>query len=207
MQAGAVALRAILAASLAGAATACAPPPRRQPPLGPAAQRAAAEKLAKAFAGVCLTEPDADAATRALETQGWPAFNTVWREPASVFYAAPPSPAGLFVIRDKPWSGVAGAQQTTCVGHYSADTDAPMAAAIARRWGPGRSGVGPYAGAQVWTFRMKSGALTPVEASRGMAPAEAALLGPDEAFVHVQVAYVAGNRDVASLIAVARSGR
>jgi hypothetical protein len=54
---------------------------------------------------------------------------------------------------------------------------------------------------------MKAGALTPVLATRGMAPAEAALLASDEAFVHVQVAYVANNRDIASLIAVARSGR
>jgi hypothetical protein len=82
-----------------------------------------------------------------------------------------------------------------------------MAAAIARRWGPGRTGVGPYAGAQVWTFRTKAGALTPVEAPRGMAPAEAALLGADEAFVHVQVAYVPANHDIASVISVVRSGR
>jgi hypothetical protein len=69
--------------------------PRPQTPLPPAAQAAAAEKLAIAFAGACLAEPDPTAATRLLRAAGWPAFRTVWREPASIFYAAPPSPAGL----------------------------------------------------------------------------------------------------------------
>jgi len=195
-----------LSASLA-ACDLLSPAPKRQPPLDPAAERAAAEKLASAFAGACLTEPDPTAATRALRAAGWPSFNTVWREPTSVFYAAPPSPAGLFVIGDRSWGGVAGARQLTCVGHYPAKTGAPMVTAIARRWGPGRTGAGPYAGAQVWTFRMKANVVTPVSATRGISPTEAALLAPGEAQVFVQVFYNPALGDVASLIAVSRPRR
>ena len=209
MRTGVGALRAVVAAGLAASVAACdllAPTPKPQRPLDPTAERGAAETLASAFAGACLTEPDPTAAIQALRAAGWPPFNTVWREPASVFYAAPPSPAGLFVIADRPWGGVAGARRLTCVGHYPAQTAAPMVAAIARRWGPGRDGVGPYRGAQVWTFRMKGDALTPASATRDMAPAEAARLAPDEAQVFVQVINNAALGDVASLIAVSRPG-
>jgi hypothetical protein len=179
--------------------------PKPQRPLDPAAERAAAEQLAAAFAGACLTEPDAGAAIQALRARGWPAFNTVWRQPTSVFYAAPPSPAGLFVIGDRPFGGVRNARRLTCVGHYPATTAAPMAAAIARRWGPGRVGDGPYVGAQVWTFRLKAGVLTPDPTVRGLSPAEAGRLAPDEAQVFVQVFHNRAQNDVASLIAVGRS--
>ena len=203
----------VMAAGLVVSLAACdllAPTPKPRRPLDPAAQQAAAEKLVSAFAGACLTEPDPTAATRALRAEGWPTFNTVWREPASVFYAAPPSPAGLFVIGDRPWGGdrpggkVAGAQQLTCVGHYPARTAAPMVAAITRRWGPGRDGVGPYRGAQVWSFQVKANVITPVSATRGMSPTEATFLAPDEARVSVQVIYNPALGDVASLIAVSR---
>ena len=197
------------AASLAATIAACGPlaAPKPQPPLDPAAQQAAAEKLAAAFAGPCLTEPDPAAAIRALQAGGWPRFNTVWREPASVFYAAPPSPAGLFVIGDRPWSGVAEAQQLSCVGHYPAETDAPMVAAIARRWGPGRIGAGPPQRGQVWTFRVRSGAITPAASTGYISPAEAARLAPHEAHVFVQVFYNPSLGDVASVIAVSRPTR
>jgi hypothetical protein len=80
-----------------------------------------------------------------------------------------------------------------------------MAAAIARRWGPGRVGDGPYVGAQVWTFRLKAGVLTPDPTVRGLSPAEAGRLAPDEAQVFVQVFHNRAQNDVASLIAVGRS--
>jgi len=210
MKVGGLCLRAIVVAGLAASTAACewlSLTPKRQAPLAAAAQQAAAERLASAFAGACLSEPDPTAATQALRAAGWPAFNTVWREPASVFYAAPPSPAGLFVIGDKPWGNVAGARQITCVGHYPAETAAPMVAAIAKRWGPGRDGAGPYAGAQVWTFRAKAGVLTPAASTRGVAPAEAAHFAPDEAHVFIQVIYNKPLGDVASLIAVSRPDR
>ncbi len=116
-------------------------------------------------------------------------------------------PAGLFVIGDDPWGGRAGARQITCVGHYPAATAAPMVAAIARRWGPGRDGAGPYPGARVWTFKVKAGVLTPLASTRNISPAEAALLAPDEAHVFVQVFYNPSLGDVASLIAVSRPDR
>jgi hypothetical protein len=203
-------LRAVVAAGLVASTAACdllSPMPKRQAPLAPGAQQAAAERLAAAFAGACLSQPDPTAATRVLRAAGWPAFNTVWREPASVFYAAPPSPAGLFVLGDKPWGQAPGAQQITCVGHYPAETAAPMTAAIARRWGPGRDGAGPYPGAQVWTFREKAGVLTPIASTANMSPAAAALLAPDEAHVFIQVFYNRPLGDVASLIAVSRPDR
>ncbi len=200
-------LRAVIAAGLVASPAACdllSPTPKRPAPLAAGAQQAAAERLAVAFAGACLSEPDPAAAARALRARGWPGFNTVWREPASVFYAAPPSPAGLFVIGDKPWGKGAGAQRITCVGHYPAETAAPMVAAIAKRWGPGRDGVGPYPGAQVWAFTAKAGVLTPLASTRGLSSAEAARLEPDEAHVFVQVFYNRPLGDVASLIAVSR---
>ena len=210
MKAGGRSVRAVVAAGLAPSLAACdllSFTPKLQRPLDPAAQQAAAEKLASAFAGACLSEPDPTAATKALRAAGWPPFNTVWREPASVFYAAPPSPAGLFVIADRPWGGVAGARQLSCVGHYPAETAAPMAAALARRWGPARDGVGPYPGARVWTFRISANAITPDSTTRGISPAEAARLAPGEAHVFVQVFYSPALRDVASLIAVSRPNR
>jgi hypothetical protein len=207
MEAGSGAWRTVAAAGVAICVAACgrqdAPQPQR--PLDPAAQAAAAEQLASAFAGACLSEPDAGAAIQALRSRGWPAFNTVWREPTSVFYAAPPSPAGLFVIGERPVGGVGGARRLTCVGHYPATTAAPMAAAIARRWGPGRPGDGPFVGALVWTFRVRGGVVTPDPTVRGLSPAEAGRLAPDEAQVFVQVFYNRNLNDVASLIAVGRS--
>jgi hypothetical protein len=203
-------VRAGVAASLAVSLASCDllnPSPKRQAPLPPAAQQAGAEKLASAFAGACLAEPDATAAVQRLRASGWPPFNSVWREPASLFYAAPPSPAGLFVIGDKPWGHVTGAQQLACVGHYPAETAAPMLAAIARHWGPARDGDGPYPGARVWTFQVKSGVMTPLTSTRGPAPAEAARLAPDEARVFVQVFYNPTLGDVASLISVSRPVR
>jgi hypothetical protein len=202
-------VRAVLTACLLAGLASCdllRVTPRPQRPLSAAAQLAAAEKLAIAFAGACLAEPDPTAATRLLRASGWPAFRTVWREPASLFYAAPPSPAGLFVIGERPWGGVR-AQQLSCVGHYPAENDAPMVAAIARRWGPGREGVGPYPGALTWSFRVKAGAITPVAVTRGISPSETAVLAPDEAHVFVQVFYNRALGDVASAIAVSRPVR
>ena len=183
------------------------PSPKRQPPLPPAAQAAAAEKLASAFAGACLSETDPAAAIQRLRAAGWPSFNTVWRDPSGAFYAAPPSPAGLFVIGDRPRGEAASARRLTCVGHYPAETAAPMAAAVARRWGPGRVGAGPYRGALVWTFRVKDGAVTPIVATGGLSPDDAAMLAPGEAHAYVQVFYNPALGDVASLIAVSRPMR
>jgi hypothetical protein len=110
------------------------------------------------------------------------------------------------VIDERPWGG-ARAQQIVCTGHYPAETDAPMLAAITRRWGPGRPDVGgPYPGATVWTFRVKGGAVTPEPALRGFGPAQAALLAADEAQVSVQVFHNPTLGDVASSIAVSRAG-
>ena len=205
MRPGGACLHAIAAASLAASVAGCGllGPPKRQPPLPPAAQAAAAEKLASAFAGACLTEARPEGAIRTLRAGGWPAFNTVWRHPDSVFYAAPPSPAGLFVLGDRGSGSLASTQRLTCVGHYSAQTAAPMAAAIARRWGPGRPG-GPDAGAEVWTLRVKDGAVSPVAATNGLSADDAAMLGPGEAHAYVQVFYNPALGDVASLIAVSR---
>ena len=207
MGAGGRCLRAVLAASAVASVAGCdllRVTPRPQRPLPADAQQAAAEKLAIAFAGACLAEPDPTAATRLLQASGWPAFRTVWRQPASLFYAAPPSPAGLFVVDERPWGG-ARAQQIVCTGHYPAQTDAPMVAAIARRWGPGQPDtVGPYPGATIWTFRVKAGAIIPAPPLRGFGPAQAALLAPDEAQVSVQVFYNRALGDVASSIAVSR---
>ena len=200
-------LRSTLTLVLAASLAACkwlSPTPQPQPPLAPAAQQAAAEKLAAAFAGACLSVADPTAATAALRTAGWPPFRTVWRQPDSVFYAAPPAPAGLFVLAERPWGGVAGAQQLTCVGHYPAQSAAPMIAAIARRWGAPRESQNPYPGALVWSFHTNAGAVTPTSSSEGLSPARAAALPPREADVYVQVFYNAALGDVASLIAVSR---
>ena len=67
------AARRTVAASVSATLAACewlSPTPKVQPPLAPAAQQAAAEKLAAAFAGVCLSEPDPAAATGALRAEG-----------------------------------------------------------------------------------------------------------------------------------------
>ena len=210
MGTGRTGLRTVVAACLAGGTAACewlSPVPQHQPPLPPAAQQAAAEKLATAFAGACLTETTPDAAIRTLRAAGWPSFSTVWRDPGSVFYAAPPQPAGLFVISDRSQGEVARAQRLTCVGHYPAESAAPMVAAIARRWGPGRVGAGPYPGAQIWTFQTKDGAITPVVAAGGLSADDTALLAPGEAHAYVQVVYNPTLGDVASLIAVSRPVR
>jgi hypothetical protein len=195
----------VLSASLA----ACewfSPKPKVHPPLAPAAQQAAAEKLATAFAGACISEPDPAAATAALQAAGWPPFRTVWRQPASVFYAAPQSPAGLFVTAERPWGG-AGAQQISCVGHYSADGADPMVAAVTRRWGPPRDSDSPYPRARIWTFRMSAGTVTQTAATGGISPDEASRLPPGDADVFVRVFYNPTIGDVASVIAVSRSTR
>lgn len=209
MKPGGTCLHAVAAAALAASVAACnlLGPPKRQPPLSAAAQAAAAEKLASAFAGACLSEASPEAAIGRLRAGGWPAFNTVWRRPDSVFYAAPPSPAGLFVLGDLAGSAPAPtARRLTCVGHYPAETAAPMVAAIARRWGPGRPG-GPYAGAQVWSFRIKDGAITPDLTSGGLTADGAPPLAPGERRAYLQVFYNPALGDVASLIAVSRPAR
>jgi hypothetical protein len=203
-------LRALIASCLSLGVASCDylnPSPQRQRPLPATAQAVAAEKLAAAFAGACLSEADPTAATQRLRAAGWPRFNTVWRDPSGAFYAAPPSPAGLFVIGDHPRGKVADTRRLTCVGHYPAETAAPMVAAIGRRWGAARLGAGPYPGALVWTFRVRAGAITPVVATGGLSPDDAAILAPDEAHAYVQVFYNPALGDVASLIAVSRPTR
>ena len=49
--------------------------------------------------------------------------------------------------------------------------------------------------------------LTPASSTRGIGPAETALLAPDEAHVFIQVIYNKPLGDVASLIAVSRPNR
>ena len=200
-------LRALVASSLAMGVASCDylnPSPQRQRPLPAATQVAAAEQLATAFAGACLTEADPTTVTQRLRAAGWRRFNTVWRDAGSTFYAASPSPAGLFVIGDVPRGKVASARRLTCVGHYPAETAAPMVAAIARRWGPGRLDPGPYPGALVWTFQVRPGGITPTARTGGISPDAAAMLAPGEADACVQVFYNAAIGDVASLIAVNR---
>jgi hypothetical protein len=185
--------------------------PFQQQSLDPAAQHAAAEKIARGFAGVCLTARDALAATRALESQGWPRFGVVWDQLDSVFYAAKPSPAspaGLFVISDQRWQGTATFQMT-CVGHYPADGALPMIEAIERRWGASQPGPSTLPNSRAWAFRMVNGTLTPTPASLGFGgPATAAALGglrAGEAFIFVQVYYNPALHDVASLVSIRRS--
>lgn len=182
-----------------------------QRPLDPAAQRAAAEKLARGFAEVCLTATDALAATRALQAQGWPAFGVVWNQPGSVFYAAKPSPAspaGLFVINDVRHAEPPMTTNMTCVGHYPAEGAGPMIQAMERRWGASHDGPVSPAGSRAWTFRMAGGALTTVSTSGAtdgpVQAAELASLGPGEALVYFQVSYNPLLRDVASLVSVWR---
>jgi len=174
-------------------------------PLEPAAQTLAAERLAAAFAGDCLSAANAAAATRALEAKGWPSFGTIWSEPQP-FYAAKPSaasPAGLFVLGTPRWNGTA-VYQLTCVGHYPALTAAPMQATMERRWGPGRPGATAYPGAIAWEFRLRPGAPPePVGVSLPSA-ADVAALAPGEAIAYGQVYYNASQQDVASLMAVYR---
>jgi hypothetical protein len=62
--------------------------PIQQRPLAPAAQRAAAEKLARGFADVCVSATDPLVATHALQAEGWPSFGVVYSQPGHVFYAA-----------------------------------------------------------------------------------------------------------------------
>jgi len=185
----------------------------QQPPLDPIAQRTVAERLARGFVEVCLTNIDALAATRALQSQGWPAFGVVWNHPGSVFYAAKPSPvlpAGLFVMGDRRQSDVGAPvnAQLTCVGHYSADGAAPMVQAIERRWGASHDGPVSLAGSRAWTFRMENGALTPVSTSGATeGPVQAAMLAalrPGEALVYAQVFYSPMTHDVASVVSVWR---
>ena len=132
-------------AALAACGRPGAPPVPQQQPLDPLAQRTAADRIARGFVEVCLTTTDALAATRALQSQGWPAFGVVWNQPDSVFYAAKPSPAspaGLFVMGDRRRADIGAPvkAQLTCVGHYQANGSAPMVQAIERRWGLSHDG-------------------------------------------------------------------
>jgi hypothetical protein len=188
----------------------------QQPPLDPVAQHRVAELLARGFVDVCLPATDALAATRALQSQGWPAFGVVWNDPGSVFYAAKPSPAlpaGLFVMGDRRQSDVGAPvnAQVTCVGHYPADGAAPMVQAIERRWGASHDGPLSLAGSRAWTFRMENGALTAVSTSGATdGPVQAAMLAalrPGEALVYAQVSYNPLLQDVASVISVWRPAR
>jgi hypothetical protein len=181
-------------------------PPASPTLLGPAAQQAAAAKLARGFAEVCLTTKDALAATHALQAQGWPPFGVVWDQPDSTFYAAKPtptSPAGLFVISALRSGGTDG---LSCVGHYPADGDAPMVAAIEQRWGPSQAGPASLGAGRAWAFRMHDGVLAPIPISMGAGgPATAAALAslrPNEALVYAQVFYNRPYHDVASLTSV-----
>ncbi|HXQ17747.1 MAG TPA: hypothetical protein VN814_24275 [Caulobacteraceae bacterium] len=185
----------------------------QQPPLGPVAQRAVAERIARGFAEVCLTTTDALSATRTLQSQGWPAFGVVWNHPGSVSYAATPSPAlpaGLSVMGDRRQSDVGAPVnlQLTCVGHYQADGAAPMVQAIERRWGASHDGPPSLAGSRAWTFRMENGAFTTVSTSGATdGPVQAAMLTalrPGEALVYLQVFYSPMMHDVASVISVWR---
>ena len=179
-------------------------------PLSPEAQAAAAEKLARGFADVCLTAADAAAATRALQAQGWPMFGTVWSGPQSVFFAAKPSaasPAGLFVIGAPRWNGTP-AYQLTCVGHYPAESSDAARQAMERRWGPSQPGSQTYPGSRSWSFRLRPGAtdLEPAAGGLPQTPAIAAL-APGEALIYGQVYYNGPLHDVASLVAVYRRPR
>jgi hypothetical protein len=205
--------RAAVIAVVAVAVTACGRPgaPVGQRPLDPAAQRAAAEKLARGFAEVCLSATDAPAATRALQAQGWPAFGVVWNQPGSVFYAAkasPASPAGLFVMNDIRTAEPPMTSNITCVGHYAAEGAGPMIQAMERRWGASHDGPIGLAGSRAWTFRMVGGALTTVSTSDATdGPVQAAVLAslrPGEALVYFQVSYNPLLHDVASVASVWR---
>ena len=197
-------------ASVALAACQKVDAPTPTPPLAPAAQRAAAEKIAAGFADVCLHTTDALEATRALSARGWPRFGTVWREPNSVFYAAKPSsasPAGLFVNGDRRLGGLA-IDQLACVGHYPAEGDGPMVKAIQRRWGEGQERTGRAPPTRAWAFRMTDAGLSPmpIEAAFG-GPATALTLRslrPGEALVFIQVTYNPAYNDVGSIMSVRR---
>ena len=178
--------------------------------ISPAEQQAAAEKIARAFVEVCLTEPDPAAARRMLRSRGWPHWGQVWDDADGVFLAARPfpgSPAGLFVLVDRGRPGL------TCVGHYPAgvaDGDAPMVGAIERRWGPSRAGPARSPGSRAWAFRIRNGAVAPADVSEGAGgPATAAALAalrPGEALVYAEVSYNAYIHDVASVVSVRRAG-
>jgi hypothetical protein len=200
---------AMIAAAVVGVAGCGAPIGQR--PLDPAAQRVAAEKLARGFAEVCLSATDALAATRALQAQGWPAFGAVWNQPGSVFYAAKPSPAspaGLFVMSDVRRAEPPMTSNITCVGHYPAEGAAAMIQAMERRWGASHDGPVSLAGSRAWTFRMVGGALTTISTSGAadgpVQAAELASLGPGEALVYFQVSYNPLLHDVASVASVWR---
>ncbi len=180
--------------------------------LDPAAQHAAAQKVARAFVEVCLTAPDALAATRTLENQGWPRFGVVWKQPDSVFYAAKPSPAspaGLFVIGDRRLGEGrlrrTAVSQIICVGHYPADEAIPMVQAIERRWGPSREGPRDRPASREWAYRMKNGVLAAAPLSEALGrTAAASSPAPGEALVYAQVFYNPSLHDVASLVSIRR---
>ena len=172
--------------------------------LDAATQRVAAEKLVRAFADVCLSAVDAHTAVEALKSKGWPAFTVVWDESDGIFYAAKPSPAGLFVIGSQRGSAV----NLTCVGHYAADRAKPMLSAMEGQWGA--SGLGPamYRESRAWSFTMRNGALASLPPNvGGGGPATAAALAslrPGQALVYAQVYANRPYRDVASLLSVWR---
>jgi hypothetical protein len=201
---GAVAALALAACGRLGA-------PVQQRPLDPAAQQAAAEKLARGFADVCVSATDPLAATRALQAEGWPPFGAVFNQPGHVFFAAKPSaasPAGLFVIYDLRRSEPPMTSNITCVGHYPAEGADPMVRAMERRWGASHDGPSSLAGSHAWTFRMTNGALSSVSSSGAadgpVTHAVLASLRPGEALVYLQVSYSPMIHDVASLVSVWR---
>jgi hypothetical protein len=194
------------------AVSACGPlgAPAPQAPLSESDQQVAAEQLARAFTGICLSATDARTATQALQAQGWSPFGAVWADPGSLFYAAKPSrafPSGLWVFADRHRAGQA-VPDILCVGHYPALGDGPMVAAMEHHWGASQGGSAIYPGSQSWTFRMRNAVLTP-GGDGGGGPATAAALaslGPGEALVYAQVFYNANQHDVASLVSVRRRG-
>jgi hypothetical protein len=173
------------------------------PLLDRATQQAAAEKLTDAYAEVCLSAQDAGEAARALEAKGWPRFTTVWNAPDSVFYAAKPSPAGLFVNGDRRRVG----QPTyalTCTGHYQADGAQPMLAAMRARWGADREGSRVYPGSRAWAFVLDRGRLSALPDVGFPTAAQRAALRPGQALVYSQVSYQPAQHDVASMVSIVR---
>jgi hypothetical protein len=182
-------------------------PPER--PLDPAAQRAAAQQLVRAFAETCLSATEALGATQALISRGWPPFNEVWKLADSAFYSghsSPDSPVTLFVIDDRKWIG-RSLHDLLCVGHYSAADATAMVDAMTQRWGPSQPGRPDISsGARAWAFRRANGALqpTPVSDGAGGPPTAAAIasLRDGEAIVYMEVFYNASLHDVASLVSI-----
>lgn len=180
------------------------------PALPPAEQASAADRIARAFTGACLSAPDAETAVAAIQAQGWPAFRRIWSRPDSVFYATRPgsdTPVRLLITSDRTRPGPAR-PRLSCVSHYVAGDAAPMVAAFEQRWGASRPGP---RGGRVWSFRRSAaGALAaaPIREGAGAETLAAALsaLQPGDALVYAQVTYTAGRHDVAALVTVRRQG-